>query len=98
MDNQVRLRIGIYPNVDKTLDIERRFDRAKLAADTVRNNFDRTIAFYDDKMRETEIYMEQLLEDFQQGISEKQFVVYYQPKFAIQGTLPVLNSAEALVR
>lgn len=28
MDNQVRLRIGIYPNVDKTLDIERRFDRA----------------------------------------------------------------------
>ena len=92
------MTLGIYPNVDKTLDIERRFDRAKLAADTVRNNFDRTIAFYDDKMRETEIYMEQLLEDFQQGISEKQFVVYYQPKFAIQGTLPVLNSAEALVR
>ena len=98
MDSRVRLRMGVYPHVDKSLDIERRFDRAKLASDTVRDSFTKTVGLYDEQMHRTEIYTEQLLEDFPTAIAEKQFVVYYQPKFAIQGTMPVLNSAEALVR
>ena len=98
MDSRVRLRMGVYPNVDKQLDIERRFDRAKLASDTVRDSFTKTVALYDEQMHRSEVYTEQLLEDFPTAIAEKQFTVYYQPKFAIQGTMPVLNSAEALVR
>ena len=39
---RVRLRMGIYANADKSIDIERRFDRAQIAADTVRNNYTRT--------------------------------------------------------
>ena len=98
MDSRIRLRMGVYPNVDKSLDVERRFDRAKLASDTVRNTFTKSVAVYDDKLRKSEIYVEQLLEDFPRAIAENQFVVYYQPKFAIQATMPVLNSSEALVR
>ena len=98
MDRRVHLRMGVYPIVDKAIDIERRFDRAKLAADTLRNSFTKNVAIYDDTLRKSEIYMEQLLEDFPRAIEEKEFVVYYQPKFAIQSTLPVLSSAEALVR
>ena len=98
MDRKVRLRMGVYPNVDKSLDVERRFDRAKLASDTIRGSFAKTVALYDDKLRKSEIYTEQLLDDFPRAIEQKEFVVYYQPKFAIQGTMPVLNSAEALVR
>ena len=37
--SRVRLRMGIYANTDRTTDMERRFDRAKLAADTVRDSF-----------------------------------------------------------
>ena len=48
---RVRLRMGVYSNVDKTIDIERRFDRAKLAADTVKNSFARAIGIYDDTLR-----------------------------------------------
>ena len=98
MGGRIRLRVGVYPCVDKTMDIERRFDRAKQAADTLRNSFNKNVALYDDELRRTELYYEQLLEDFPRAIANKEFVVYYQPKFAIQGTLPVLNSAEALVR
>ena len=96
--NRVRLRIGVYSNADKSLDMERRFDRAKMAADTVRNSFSKTIAFYDENLHQAEIYDEQLLEDFQEAINQKQFVVYYQPKFDIRPEIPVLHSAEALVR
>ncbi len=98
MDSRVHLRMGVYPNVDKALDMDQRFDRAKLASDTVRNSYTRTVAIYDDKLHKNEIYTEQLLLDFPKAIEEKQFVVYYQPKFEIQPTMPVLNSAEALVR
>ena len=97
-NNRLRLRMGVYPNVDKELDIERRFDRAKSAADTVRNNFTKMIAFYDNSLHESEIFADQLLEDFHTALEEKQFLVYFQPKFDIRPAIPVLHSAEALVR
>lgn len=96
--NRVRLRMGVYSNVDKTLDIERRFARAKMAADTVRNSFTRNIGVYDDTLHKAELYSEQLIEDFPKAIEQRQFEVYFQPKYDIQTKEPVLSSAEGLVR
>ncbi len=98
VNNRIRLRMGVYAKVDKTMDIERRFDRAKMAADTVRNSFAKTIGIYDNRMHEQELYSEQLIDEFQKAIEEKQFKVYYQPKFDIRPDTPMLASAEALVR
>ena len=97
-DNRVRLRMGVYSRVDKALDIERRFDRAKSASDTVRGSFAKTIGFYDSAMLETELYEERLVEDFSAAIRQEQFTVFYQPKFNVRSENPVLSSAEALVR
>ncbi len=97
-NNRVRLRMGVYSNVDKGLDIERRFDHAKTAADTVKNSFTKNIGIYDDSLHERELYAEQLIEDFPAAIAEEQFQVYYQPKFDVRPDIPVLTSAEALVR
>ena len=97
-ENRIRLRMGVYALADKTLDIERRFDRAKLAADAVKGSFTKSIGLYDDSMREKELLAEQLIEDFPTAIREKQFKVYFQPKFNVRADEPILNSAEALVR
>ena len=97
-DSRIRLRMGVYAQVDKTIDIERRFDRAKSAADTVKNNFTKAIAVYDDSLHEAELLAEQLLEDFRGAIRKKEFVVWYQPKYDVRPAHPVLSSAEALVR
>ena len=97
-ENRIRLRMGVYSNVDKGIDIERRFDRAKLAADTVKNNFTKTIGIYDDSLHEREVFAEQLIEDFPAAIRDGQFMVFFQPKFDIRPEEPVLSSAEALVR
>ncbi len=96
--SRVRLRMGVYADADKSLDIERRFDRAKSAADTVRNSFTRSIGVYDAAMHEREVYNEQLIEDFPRAVAERQFQVFYQPKFDVRPEVPVLASAEALVR
>lgn len=97
-DNRVRLRMGVYSCANKSLDIERRFDRAKMAADTVRGSVTNVIGYYDHSLHEAQILAEQLIEDFPAAIREKQFTVYYQPKYDVTQDEPVLNSAEALVR
>ena len=90
--------MGVYSNVDKSIDIENCFDRAKLAANTVRNSFTKAIAIYDNALHESEIFAEQLIEDFEDAIAQRQFQVFYQPKFDIRPTEPLLSSCEALVR
>ncbi|MBR3124147.1 MAG: EAL domain-containing protein [Mogibacterium sp.] len=97
-DNRIRLRMGIYECADKSIDIERRFDRAKMAADSVKGSFTRTVGTYDDSLHKKQIYDEQLIEAFPDAIREKQFKVYYQPKFDVRPDTPVLTSTEALVR
>ena len=97
-ENRVRLRMGIYCNADKTIDMERRVDRAKMAADTIKGSFTRAIAFYDNDLHKRQLYAERLIEDFTAAIRERQFRVYYQPKFDVRPDTPILASAEALVR
>ena len=98
MHGHIRLRLGVYSEVDKSLEMERRFDRAKNAADSIRNSFSTCVAFYDDSLHEQEVYAERLLDDFRDALARKQFLVFFQPKFDIRPEVPVLCGAEALVR
>ncbi len=97
-ENRVRLRMGVYSEVDKSLQIERRFDYAKIAASTVKNSYLKAVGIYDTKMHEAELYRERLLEDFKPSLASNRFKVYFQPKYDIRPDEPVLASAEALVR
>jgi EAL domain-containing protein (putative c-di-GMP-specific phosphodiesterase class I) len=96
--HRVRLRMGVYSQVDKSLQIERRFDYAKIAANTVKSGYRKAVGIYDTEMHEAELYRERLLEDFKPSLESGRFVVYFQPKYDIRPEKPVLASAEALVR
>ena len=96
--SRVRLRVGVYSFADKSIDMERRIDRAKMAAESMKNSYTRAIGFYDNDLHERELYAEKLIEDFSAALREHQFTVYYQPKFDVRPDTPVLSSAEALVR
>ena len=97
-NDRIRLRMGIYENVDRKMPVERRFDRANMACETVKNAISGNIGIYNSAIHEKELFDEQLIEDFRKAIDEKQFKVYYQPKYNVKGEKPVLISAEALVR
>ena len=96
--DRISLRLGVYPEVDKSVDIERRFDRAQLACNTIRGNYTQSIAYYDQSLYEKEIFSEHLIEDIDEAIEKHHLKVYFQPKYGIQGPKPVLQSAEALIR
>ena len=97
-DCKINLRVGVYYEVDKSIDVERRFDRAKMAADSVRGMYDTSIGEYDHELHEKLIFSERLLNDFRTSLAEKHFAVFLQPKFDVRPDKPVLTSAEALVR
>lgn len=94
----IKIQAGIYQNVDKNVDIDVRFERAKIALNKIRDSAVKNIFIFDDKLKEKELFEEELIEEFPKAIKEKQFVVYYQPKFNIKDDKPTLSSAEALIR
>ena len=96
--NRVRLRMGVYAQVDKNLEVDRRFDYAKIAASKVKNGYLKDVGVYDQQMHDAELYRARLLEDFRPALQNRCFTVYFQPKFDIRPSTPVLSGAEALVR
>ena len=98
MPTSIKIRVGVYASCDKKLDLQARFARAKLAADKIRNNYSVYVSKYDEELLNKELFAEQLVDEFPRALEEKQFKVFYQPKFDVRGDKPVLSSAEALVR
>ncbi|MBR1472100.1 MAG: EAL domain-containing protein, partial [Lachnospiraceae bacterium] len=96
--SRVHIRMGIYPNVDKELNLEQRFDRARLTCNSIRNNYAQSIAYYDMKVHEGDLFAERLIHDFPEALERGDLKVFYQPKYGITAEQPVLASAEALVR
>ena len=95
---QIRVRLGIYSEHDEDLEIERCFDRAKVAGDMIRNNYSSFISVYDSALHKKELLAQRLILEMDKALEEKQFEVYYQPKYDVTGEVPHLRSAEALVR
>ncbi len=92
------LRLGVLADVDPSVSLLQQFDKARNACNTLRAGRTVSVAFYSDEMHRKELLEERLLNEMQGALDGKQFEVWYQPKFAIQGEKPVLKSAEALVR
>ncbi len=99
MNSNVRLRIGVYPDIYHNATLHQRFDRAIQASNSISRNAAGTeVAIYDNAMHEKELYEEMLLSDMENALSEEQFSVAFQPKYDITGDEPKLCSAEILVR
>ena len=99
MDNQkISIRMGIFFDEGQSLDIQERFDCARLACRKLRNSYSSGFAFYNSELHDKELHSERLINDMDKALAEKQFKVYYQPKYNVTGEKPVLASAEALIR
>ena len=97
-DADQRVNIGIYPNANQNPDRPKRFDCALIACNSIRSDYNSFIAYFDAEMYRRETFVERLVSDFDEALAEKQFIVYYQPKFDVTGDIPVMVSAEALIR
>ncbi len=97
-DSNISLRYGVYSDDGSVKCMEHRFDYARLACQKLRNSYVSSYDFYNDEQHSKELFSERLINDMDKALSERQFKVYYQPKYSIAGDKPKLSSAEALIR
>jgi len=97
-DSNISLRFGVYSDDGSSLCMEHRFDCARLACHKLRGSYVSCFDIYNDEQHSKELYAERLINDMDKALSERQFRVFYQPKYSITGDTPRLSSAEALIR
>ena len=97
--HDIHFRVGIYPDIYHSVNLEQRFDRALHASNSIsKNSSQDVVAVYDNNMHEKELYEAKLLDSIEKALLDKQFNVVLQPKYDITGDEPRLCSAEVLVR
>ena len=93
----IRLRMGVKTRSEGVEPILL-FDQARAACSRIRGDYKDHLMIYDEDMYKREILDQRLLNDLHKAVEERQFRVFYQPKYNIQCEEPVLSSAEALIR
>ena len=92
----LKVKYGVYENVDKSLPISVLCDYAAMAGETIMDNYDCDLAYYTEEIAQKRIYNQMLENSFEDALNNREFILYYQPKIDIN-TEKVIG-AEALVR
>ena len=90
------MKWGIYPVTDRTLPVEHMCDRALLAARSIRGQYGKHFARYDDALRSPLLREQAITDSMEAALAQDQFQIYLQPKYNIKDDR--LAGAEALVR
>lgn len=96
LNYNIAIYVGIYPIRDITVPIDQMCDRANLALHTIKGNYVKRYAVYDNKLRESMLEEQHIVSEMQVALEQDQFCIYLQPIYNIKEGIPV--SAEALVR
>ena len=87
--------MGVYEIRDRDEAVRIMVDKANIAADTIKNNYDCCVAYYDEHLLEISIDQRRLLGEFEPALQKDEFAMYLQPQVNRDG---VAKGAEALVR
>lgn len=96
-DSNIRLRMGVMP-YDENLEPVQQFDRARTACHMGRGNYKKSLIIYDERISEKEKRDQRLVADFKKSLKNREFKIYYQPKYDITHSPAKLISVEALCR
>lgn len=92
----INLSYGIYRVEDTAIPVSIMCDRALIACSSVKGIYDINFAYYDDKFMQTLRSEQVIIDNMKTALQERQFIVYFQPKYALSAETPA--GAEALVR
>lgn len=92
----VVMKWGVYSIIDSTISVEQMCDRALLAVRSIKGQYGKYFAVYDEKLRSKLLREQAITDGMERALAEGQFEIYLQPKYCIQ--TGVLSGAEALVR
>lgn len=94
--NGLKVKYGVYKNIDRSLSFSTICDYASMAEESITESYNCDVAYYTEKMAQKRIYSQMIENCFENALDNQEFVVYYQPKTDIITEQVV--GAEALVR
>ncbi|MFA7074832.1 MAG: EAL domain-containing protein [Endomicrobiaceae bacterium] len=92
----IKISAGIYEINEKGLDINTIIDNANTALKTIKGNFNRFYAFFDETIRNKILNKSAIENQMIESVQNKEFIVYYQPRYDI--TEEKLSGAETTVK
>ena len=95
-DVKLQMSYGIYTVEDRAMELRQMEDRAAMARKAAKNNILTNILFYKEQFKESLYNRKFIEENMQAAITERQFMMYLQPKYSIAKN--EIIGAEALVR
>ncbi len=93
---KLQMSYGVYVVEDKAMELRQMEDRAAMARKAVKKNILTNITFYKEQYKESLYNRKFIEENMQTAITERQFMMYLQPKYSIAKN--EIIGAEALVR
>ena len=94
--SNIVIKWGIYQTGDRKISVEQMCDWALQGARSIKGQYGRYYAFYDDKLRSEMLRDQAILDCMEEALEQGQFQVKLQPKYKAAGGL--FTDAEALVR
>lgn len=91
----VNIHVGVYEIKDPDFPVSVMCDRAFMALGTIKENYQRRVAYYDDALRESVLLEQELAAELEPALEAGQFQIYLQPQITTEGAV---RGAEALVR
>ncbi len=93
---KIQMSYGVYTVEDKEMELRQMEDRAAMARKAAKNSIVTNILFYKEQFKESLYNRKFIEENMQTAITERQFMMYLQPKYSIAKN--EIIGAEALVR
>ncbi len=88
--------LGVYLIRDRNLEVRSMVDRAIMASKTIKGQYNKVCAVFDEDMLQKVTAEQEIVVDMEKAIKNKEFVVYYQPKYNLNTNSVV--GAEALIK
>ena len=70
--------IGVYEITDRTIPASVMCDRARMAIQTIKGDYHKRVAYYDNKLRDTILHEQEMIRDLDVAIEEQQMQMYLQ--------------------
>lgn len=92
----VHFKFGVYEIVEEDVRLSNVCGRAFSATNLIKDYYGNRYAYYDEKLHNQIVYEERINDEMETALIQRQFEVYYQPKYELLSQ--TLAGAEALVR
>lgn len=92
---RVQVNMGVYEIIDRKEPVYMMIDKCNLALATVRDDYTKHIAYFNESLLEVELEKNRIINEFEGALSDGQIQIYLQPQTTSDG---LMVGAEALAR